>query len=83
MDEEFVKSVARSSYRVKILKSLGEKPKMPSQLAADCNILQNHISNVLSYLGELGLVVCINPEIRKGRIYRLSEDGEEILKYLE
>ncbi|WP_458404228.1 transcriptional regulator [Methanobrevibacter sp.] len=83
MDEEFVKYVNRSSYRVKVLRSLKERPKMPSQIAVDCNILQNHISKVLSLLSELGLIVCINPEIKKGRIYRLSEDGEEILKYLK
>lgn len=82
MDEEFVKQVKRSSYRVKVLRCLEEKPKMPSKIAVECNILQNHISNVLSLLVEMGLIVCINPEIKKGRIYRLSEDGEEILKYL-
>lgn len=83
MDEKFVKYVTRSSYRVKVLKSLGERPKIPSQLAVDCNILPNHVSNVLSFLTEKDLIVCVNPETRKGRIYRLSEEGEEILKYVE
>lgn len=82
VDEEVIHHVNKSSYRVKVLKTLEDDPKMPKDIAADCDILQNHISNVLTELRNLGLIVCINPEVKKGRIYRLSEEGEEILDKL-
>ena len=71
--------VKRSQYRSKILKSLVDDAKMPSQIARDTGIVQNHISNSLRQLKEHELVECINPEVRKGRLYRLTENGEEIV----
>ena len=65
--------VKRSQYRSKILKSLVDDVKMPSQIAKDTGIVQNHISNSLRQLKEHELVECINPEVRKGRLYRLTE----------
>lgn len=82
MDEEKLAIVKRSSYRIKVLKTLNEHPKIPKTIARDCDILQNHISNVLTYLKNMGLVICINPDAKKGRIYKLSEEGQEMIKYL-
>ena len=82
MDEKF-KYVARSTYRVKVLKSLKTDVKMPKQIANDSGILTNHISNVLRQLKEKDIVECINPEVRKGRLYRLSDEGLDILNKLE
>ena len=75
--------VKRSQYRSKILKSLSEDVKMPSEIAKDTGIVQNHISNSLRQLKEHDLVECINPEVRKGRLYRLTDDGEEIIEKLK
>ena len=75
--------VKRSQYRSKILKSLVDDVKMPSQIARDTGIVQNHISNSLRQLKEHELVECINPEVRKGRLYRLTDEGEEIIKFLD
>lgn len=72
--------VKRSQYRSKILKSVSDDVKMPSQIAKDTGIVQNHISNSLRQLKEHELVECINPEVRKGRIYRLTEKGDELIK---
>ncbi|MEE0938805.1 transcriptional regulator [Methanobrevibacter sp.] len=82
MDDKF-KYVARSTYRVKVLKSLKTDVKMPKQIANDSGILTNHISNVLRQLKEKDIVECINPEVRKGRLYRLSDEGLDILNRLE
>ena len=54
---------------------------MPSVIARNTDIYTNHISKVLNQLKEHGLVVCINPEAKRGRFYRLTEKGEEIVKY--
>ena len=70
--------VKRSQYRSKILKSLADDVKMPSQIAKDTGIVQNHISNSLRQLKEHELVECINPEVRKGRLYRLTDKGEKV-----
>ena len=72
-----------SSYRTKVMKSLDDDVKIPSQIAKDSNILQNHISAVLRQLKEHELIECINPEVRKGRLYRLTGKGEEIVKNIE
>ena len=82
MDDKF-KYVARSTYRVKVLKSLKTDVKMPKQIANDSGILTNHISNVLRQFKEKDIVECINPEVRKGRLYRLSDEGLDILNRLE
>ena len=72
-----------STYRTKVMKSLDDEVKIPSQIAKDSDILQNHISAVLRQLKEHELVECINPEVRKGRLYRLTDKGDEIVKNLK
>ena len=83
MGDELLRYVNKSSYRIKVLKSLGEDVKIPKEIASDSGILPNHISNVLRQLKEKEIVECINPEVRKGRLYRLSDDGLDILNKLE
>ena len=75
--------VTSSAYRTKVLKSLDGDTKMPSQIARDSDIKQNHISNVLNQLKKRELVECINPEVRKGRLYRLTDKGDELVKNIE
>ncbi|WP_296785669.1 winged helix DNA-binding protein [uncultured Methanobrevibacter sp.] len=72
-----------SKYRTKAIKSLEESPKIPSVIARDSGIRTNHISKVLRELKEHELVECINPEARKGRLYRLTDKGENIVGNLE
>lgn len=79
--DEIVRYVNNSSYRVNVLKDLSDgEVKMPRDIASDCNILPNHISNVLTQLRKLELLECINPEYKKGRLYRLTDDGKKIIK---
>ena len=81
--EDKVRYVNKSTYRVKVLKSLSAHAKMPREISVDCDILPNHISNVLRQLKEKEIVECINPEVKKGRLYRLSDEGLNILNELE
>ena len=76
---DLIRYVEKSSYRYRAFKSIGDRVKMPSEIARDSGILQNHISNVLRQLKEKDLVICLNPSVRKGRLYRLSDKGLEIL----
>ena len=72
-----------SKYRTKAIKSLEGEVKIPSQIARDSGIRTNHISKVLGELKDHELVECINPEVRKGRLYRLTDKGDELVKNLE
>lgn len=69
-----------SKYRTKTMKALGGDVKIPSAIARDSGIRTNHISKVLSELKAHELVECINPEVKKGRLYRLTETGEDVVK---
>lgn len=81
MDDEDLKIYAFivvSSYRVKTVKSLQKSDKTPTQISKDIGIRVNHISNVLSDLKRLGVLICINEEKRRDRIYQLTDFGREL-----
>ena len=71
-----------SSYRLKAVKCIGNDVKTPTKIAKETGILTNHISKVLKELKEHGIAECINEEMRKGRLYKLTNKGLEISKYL-
>ena len=72
-----------SSYRKKVMKSLDGEVLIPTQIAKNSEIRPNHISKVLTELKAHELVECINPEVRKGRLYRLTSKGDEIVKNIK
>ena len=72
-----------SKYRAKVMKSLEGNVKIPTAIANDSGIRTNHISKVLGELKAHELVECINPEVRKGRLYRLTDKGDELVKNME
>ena len=72
-----------SQYRTKVMKSLDGDVKIPTVIAKDSEIRPNHTSKVLAELKAHELVECINPEVRKGRLYRLTDKGDELVKNLE
>lgn len=72
-----------SKYRAKVMKSLDGEVLIPTQIAKNSGIRTNHISKVLGELRAHELVECINPEARKGRLYRLTDKGDEVVKNLE
>lgn len=83
ISDEMLKEISYvkiSKYRTKVMKALEDDIKIPSKIAKDSEIRQNHISKVLSELKAHELVECINPEVRKGRLYRLTPKGEEVSK---
>ena len=72
-----------SQYRAKVMKSLEGEVLIPTQIAKNSGIRTNHISKVLGELKDHKLVECINPEVRKGRLYRLTDKGDKLVKNLE
>lgn len=41
-----------------------------------------HTSKYLKSLKERELIICLNEEAKRGRLYQLTEKGKEILKYI-
>ncbi len=73
-----------SDYRVKVVNFLRDHEYgMPRDIAKGIGIRQNHISKVFSELKSKGVIVCLNPEVRKGRIYRLTSEGEKVLEFMD
>lgn len=74
--------VMASDYRTNILKCIGKEIKIPSAIAEEVGLRTNHVSNVLKNLKEKNLVVCLNEEAKKGRLYKNTELGLQILEYI-
>jgi len=77
---ELIGKIKSSEWRLKVLKILQGNPKMPMELSKDANISSSHISEVIKDLKKLKLIECMNPSLRKGKIYSITKLGKEILK---
>lgn len=71
-----------SPYRTNTLKSIGKDIKMPSEIGKELDVRTSQISAALSDLKKEKLVICVNEEMRKGRLYKCTQMGLEVLKYL-
>lgn len=65
-----------------MMKALEDKQLTPAEIAKETDIPLSHVSNVLAELSEKDLVICLTPELRKGRIFDLTKEGRNVLKYL-
>lgn len=72
--------IKASKYRRLVLESLKTEILTPSEISQKTGIRLNHVSNVLSELAELMLIECLNENAKKGRLYKLTEFGNDILK---
>jgi len=68
-----------SQYRQKILFSLEMNIKTPKMISKQTNIQINHVSNILKELSKMDLVKCQTPNLRKGRIYEITEKGKDFI----
>ena len=72
-----------SSYRDRALNVLAKDDLLtPTVIAKKCDVRPNHISKTLSELKNKGLVVCINEECKRGRLYQLTDLGKEVVEVL-
>jgi len=75
---ELVSFVLSSTYRKRVLSALST-PKTPSSVSKEININKTHVSRALSELEDKGLIKCLTPNSKKGKIYTIEETGKEIL----
>ena len=71
--------VIRGSQRILILNAL-KTAQTPNQIQKETKLKFSNVSDGLKKMVEKNIVVCLNPDERMGRIYKLTEKGEEILK---
>jgi predicted transcriptional regulator len=70
--------VSSSKRRISIIIALKNNPMTPKQVAESTDIRLNHVSNVLSELSEESLVKCINPDRKRGRVYKVTDVGSKV-----
>ena len=75
--------VLASDYRTKIMLMLSQHMATPKQIATGTNLRIGHVSNVLRSLVDKELIECVNPEAKRGRIYRLTSNGKEISELMK
>ncbi len=71
-----------SSISRKVLHALKLGYETPTSLSKFLKISLSNVSTKLSELKKRGLVSCINPERRKGRIYVITRKGRFLLESL-
>ena len=65
------------------MKTLDDDVKIPTKIANDTSINVNHISKVLKELKNKSIVECMNEEAYRGRLYRLTDTGKDILENIK
>ncbi len=82
-DWDIIGYVISSGYRKKTLLLLRKKPYTPREIANVLDIHMSHTSQILQQLTSKNLITCLNPNVAKGRLYGLTEIGNEIVNKLE
>jgi len=74
--------VIRSEKRKKILLSL-KTPKTPTQIGSEVEASISHVSRTLKQFVDKGIIGCLTPKEKVGRIYSLTKEGKDILQKLK
>lgn len=73
--------VKNSEYRKKILLSLADINYLtPSEIAEKTKLRLNHVSNFLKDLKDNKLIICLNNDEKRGRLYQITELGKKVAK---
>ena len=70
--------VMRSKYRRLLLSHLFKTEATPTELATRQDIHKSHVSRTLKDLVEAGLIECLNPGSRMGKVFGLTDSGREV-----
>ena len=75
-----VGKVLASARRLRVLATIQEGVVSPKMMASKLDMPSSHVSKVLRDLEKLGLVECVTPDLRKGRIFSLTTSGNQVLQ---
>lgn len=82
LDWDEVAYVQASKFRRHVVEELRAGPLTPSEIANRSGEEIAHISRSLGELRDRGIAeLLVSEDVRKGRLYRLTEDGEVIGDY--
>ena len=74
--------VRASVYRNNILLYIGNDMKKPSEIGKSVDISGKNVSRYLKDLKNKNLIVCLNEDAKMGRLYKLTDEGKELLEFL-
>ncbi len=75
--------IASSKYREKIFLELNLNKSTPKELSDLTDIALPNVTRALKELEDRGLVECLNPDFKRGRLYAPTEGGKQIFKTIE
>ncbi|MBI1828258.1 MAG: helix-turn-helix domain-containing protein [Thaumarchaeota archaeon] len=78
MSWQDVSYVIASKTRKAVILTL-ETPRTPTFLARELNVHLANISRSLAELEEKGVVICLTPRQRVGKIYSLTKKGNDVI----
>ncbi len=76
---DLISYIIRGKTRLDILKAL-DKPMTPTQLSDKLKNHRSTISRTLLEMQKKGLVKCLTPKEKTGRLYIKTKKGEEVLR---
>lgn len=81
-DIELLSWVKRSEQRQNILRFLN-KPRTPTEVSKEVDAHIAQVSHSLSEMSDRELIEVLNPDAKTGRLYQLTDKGEEILDSID
>ena len=83
MDCVKVAKVIASKYKTKILLTVYENPNTTSNISKITKLHNSHTSKTIQELISLGLITTKTPRIKKGKIYRITPVGIEVMRQIK
>ena len=80
---DIIGSLKSSPNRYMILKTLGRNFSIPTEISKKSGINIEQVSKCLHDLKKQDLVTCLNDKASKGRIYKTTSVGLEVLDIIE
>lgn len=78
--EDVAGFISSSTHRQKVVAALSEGSKTVKQIARETEMYVSHVSNTLRSLEERNLAKCTTPDRKKGRLYKLTEEGGNVIR---
>lgn len=72
--------IKASNTRRKVLLALSDNVLMPSEISKLINVSPPHTSRALRDLEDKDLILCLNPDVKVGKLFILTDFGKEVLK---
>ncbi len=82
-DWDLISFVKSSDKRLRILSMLKNSVSTPSDISTKLSFPISHVSSTLSELMEYKLVICLTPERRKTKLYKITEKGVKVLTKID